>query len=206
MPAQANPQMQMHADPVRIELAELAALAEIASDDESHEIVPAPQGIVSPRHAGSACSTCSSPAQAAQPTPQMQMHAVPVQCGTHLTAASPYSSISLLELSSFGAEASDLHFLFARLFTPKHPSTLPKSQWLSYTRLFSTVQPYAPARVWKQGPGNLKQLVIEWCKHHPAYAGLTVSAWCMRQTDDDQLVLPGQRQPTVYKFCLEYTP
>ena len=27
-----------------------------------------------------------------------------------------------------------------------------KSLWLSYTRLFSTVQPYAPARVWKQGP------------------------------------------------------
>ena len=99
-----------------------------------------------------------------------------------------------------------MYILFARLFTPKHPSTLPKSQWLSYTRLFSTVQPYAPARVWKQGPGNLKQLVIEWCKHHPAYAGLAVSAWCMRQKDDDQLVLPGQRQPTVYKFCLEYTP
>ena len=115
-------------------------------------------------------------------------------------------SISLQQLSGFGADASDLHFLFARLFTPKHPSTLPKSQWLSYTRLFSTVQPYAPARVWKQGPGNLKQLVIEWCKHHPAYAGLAVSAWCMRQTDDDQLVLPGQRQPTVYKFCLECTP
>ena len=35
--------------------------------------------------------------------------------------------------------------LYARLFTPKHPSTLPKSQWLSYTRLFSIVQPYAPA-------------------------------------------------------------
>ena len=56
-----------------------------------------------------------------------------------------------------------------RLFTPKHPSTLPKSQWLSYTRLFSIVQPYAPARVWRQGRGNLKQLVIEWCQHHPAY-------------------------------------
>ena len=37
-------------------------------------------------------------------------------------------------------------------------------------RLFSIVQPYAPARVWRQGRGNLKQLVIEWCQHHPAYA------------------------------------
>ena len=61
---------------------------------------------------------------------------------------------------------------YAILFTPKHPSTLPKSQWLSYTRLFSIVQPYAPARVWRQGRGNFKQLVTEWCQHHPAYAGL----------------------------------
>ena len=156
----------------------------------------------------------SMPAQANQ---QMQMqHAVPVQCGPHPTAAPDCSSISmqlaaspsisLQQLSGFGADVSELHFLFARLFTPKHPSTLPKSQWLSYTRLFSTVQPYAPARVWKQGPGNLKQLVIEWCQHHPAFAGLAQKAWCMRLRDDDQQALPGRRQPTVDKFCLEYTP
>ena len=46
-----------------------------------------------------------------------------------LTAA----TIPLQQLSGFGADASELHLLFARLFTPKHPSTLPKSQWLSYT-------------------------------------------------------------------------
>ena len=101
-------------------------------------------------------------------------------------------------------DASELHFLFTRLFTPKHPSTLPKSQWLSYTRLFSTVQPYAPARVWKQGPGNLKQLVIEWCQHHPAYAGLAQSAWCGRLKDDQPQA--GRTQAMVYKFCFECTP
>ena len=115
-------------------------------------------------------------------------------------------SISLQQLSGFGADASDLHFLFARLFTPKHPSTLPRSQWLSYTRLFSAVQPYAPARVWKQGPGNLKQLVIGWCQHHPAFAGLAESAWCTRMRDDEQQAPPGRRLPMVYKFCLECTP
>ena len=94
-----------------------------------------------------------------------------------------------------------------RLFTPKHPSTLPKSQWLSYTRLFSIVQPYAPARVWRQGRGNLKQLVTEWCQHHPAYAGLAKSAWCIRLKDDDQpQPQAGQKHSTVSKFCLEYTP
>ena len=95
----------------------------------------------------------------------MQLHAVSVECGSHLPAALACSNIPLQQLSGFGADASELHFLFARLFTPKHPSTLPKSQWLSYTRLFSIVQPYAPARVWRQGRGNLKQLVIEWCQH-----------------------------------------
>ena len=201
---QANQQTQMHAVPVRVQLAKLVKLASV---DESHETVAAPQAIASPRqpaHCG------SMPAQA---NPQMQttyivvpVRTVPVQCGAHLTAAPPSSSIPLQQLSGFGAEASDLRFLFARLFTPKHPSTLPKSQWLSYTRLFSIMQPYAPARVWKQGTGNLKQLVIEWCQHHPAFAGLELGEWCMRLKDDDRPVLPGLRQPTVYKFCLECTP
>ena len=51
-----------------------------------------------------------------------------------------------------------------------HSKFSPRSQWPSYTRLRSIVQPYAPARVWRQGRGNLKQLVIEWCQHHLAYA------------------------------------
>ena len=133
------------------------------------------------------------PAQASQ----QQMQSVIVQSERHLSAAPP----SLQHLADFGADASELHFLFARLFTPKHPSTLPKSQWLSYTRLFLTVQPYAPARVWKQGRGNLKQLVIEWCQHHPVFVGLAQSAWCRRLKDDDQ-PQAGRKQLTVYKFCL----
>ena len=159
-------------------------------------------------------STCSSTAQTshcgsipAQTNQPMQMHAVPVQCGNHLPAALACSSITLQHVSGFVADTSELHFLFARLFTPKHPSTLPRSQWLSYPRLFSIVQPYAPAGVWKQGRGNLKQLMIEWCQHHPAYAGLEQSAWCMRLKDEDQpKVGLRHRLPTVYKFCLEYTP
>ena len=138
---------------------------------------------------------------------QIQMQAAPVQCEKHLPAALVCcGSINLQHLSAFGADVSELHFLFARLFTPKHPSTLPRSQWLSYTRLFSTVQPYAPARVWKLGRGNLKQRVIEWCQHHPTFAGLAQSAWCVRLKDEDQPHEAGWSQPSVYKFCLECTP
>ena len=59
-----------------------------------------------------------------------------------------------------------------------------------------------------RGRGNLKQLVIEWCQHHPAYAGLAKSAWCIRGLKDDDQPQPqaGQKHPTVTKFCLEYTP
>ena len=68
------------------------------------------------------------------------------------------------------------------------------------------MQPYAPARVWRQGRGNLKQRVIEWCQDHPAFAGLARSAWCARLKDDDQPHEAGGSQPLVYKFCLECTP
>ena len=135
------------------------------------------------------------PAQATQ-----QMQSVIVQSVSHLPIELACST-SLQHLADLGADDRELHFLFARLFTPKHPSTLPKSQWLSYTRLFLTVQPYAPARVWKQGRGNLKQLVIEWCQHHPVFVGLAQSAWCRRLKDDDQ-PQAGRKQLTVYKFCL----
>ena len=86
------------------------------------------------------------------------------------------------------------------------PWPQPRSQWLSYTRMFSIVQPYAPARVWKQGRGNLKQLVIEWCQHHPSYAGLAQSAWCTRLKDVDDQPQADRKHSMVYKFCLEYTP
>ena len=87
------------------------------------------------------------------------------------TATSPCS------LSDFGADTSELHSIFARLLTPKDPSTLHKSQWLSYTRIFSIVQPYAPGRVWKHGRGNLMQLLIQWCQQQPL-AGRKQSTWC----------------------------
>ena len=81
---------------------------------------------------------------------------------------------------------------------------------ISMAELHATILDLAavrPARVWRQGRGNLKQLVTEWCQHHPAYAGLAKSAWCIRLKDDDQPQLQaGQKHSTVSKFCLEYTP
>ena len=168
-------------------------------------------GLYSPIQFGSQQQVAAALACPVQFGSQQQVAAAlacPVQFGSHLPAALACSSIPqcLQDLSGFGANASELHFLFAKLFSPKHPSTLPRSQWLSYTRLFLIVQPYAPARVWKQGRGNLKQHLVEWCQHHPAFAGLAQSAWCVRMKEDDDQPHPQAgrgKQSVVYKFCLE---
>ena len=45
--------------------------------------------------------------------------------------------------------------------------------------LYLLFHPFAPEEVWFMGPGNLKQLIIEWYKAHPAFAGS--DAWCKGQ-------------------------
>ncbi len=63
-------------------------------------------------------------------------------------------------------------------FTPKRPSELPMSLWVSCERLVSLLEPHAPTEVARLGPSNLKQLIAEWYQYHPAFAGLPFSAWC----------------------------
>ena len=82
-------------------------------------------------------------------------------------------------------------------FTPRHPDDLPLSQWVSYDRLYQLFQPHAPLDVWQKGPGNLKQLIIEWYQGDPTFAGLAPSAWCKPR------VLA--KKSTCY-FCFEYRP
>jgi len=86
-------------------------------------------------------------------------------------------------------------------FTPRKPSELPVSQWVSFRRLFHLFQPHAPLDVWLMGPGNLKQLITEWYQKHPAFAGSVV--WCKRLKIADPQDGPGK---FCYKFCFEYTP
>ena len=88
-------------------------------------------------------------------------------------------------------------------FTPRPPAELPKSQWVSYKKLVAQFQPWAPTEVWQHGPGNLKQLITEWFKEDPAFAGLEVSAWCKLLKDQDA---PPGSTSMFSKFCFEYTP
>ena len=93
-------------------------------------------------------------------------------------------------------------------FTPRHPKDLPTSQWVSYPRLARLFQPHAPSEVWHKGPGNLRQLIVEWYKDDPTFAGLAENAWCKRVKINDPQEHPGSGTSThhVYKFCFEYTP
>ena len=103
--------------------------------------------------------------------------------------------------------ADDLKQRFVELvmcdFTPRHPSELPASRWVSFDRLYQLFQPHAPGDVWLMGPGNLKQLIIKWYADHPTYKGLAVTKWCKRLTNymrDSS----GQGSYTS-KFCFECT-
>ena len=84
-------------------------------------------------------------------------------------------------------------------FTPRSPSQLPTAQWTSYQELLRLIEPHATqTEVRHFGVGNLKQLIIQWYKDHPAFAGLAPAAWCKRCTK--------AARTQVYKFCFEYTP
>lgn len=93
-------------------------------------------------------------------------------------------------------------------FTLRHPRGLPTSQWVSYPRLARLLKLHAPIEVWHKGPGNLKQLIIEWYKDDPTFAGLAENAWCKRVKINDPQKHPGSGTSSlhVYKFCFEYTP
>ena len=118
-------------------------------------------------------------------------------------------------------------------FTPRRPSTLPVSRWVSCAntaartgdyrppthlctssdlrlplfcpasdrRLYFLFHPFAPMDVWLMGPGNLKQMITEWFKAHPAFAGSV--EWCKRVKNTNPQDGAGQH---CYKFCFEYTP
>ena len=115
----------------------------------------------------------------------------PLSTSAHINAAAP----------TCGKQATALEQKFAtcvmRDFTPRHPDDLPLSQWVSYDRLYELFQPHAPLDVWQKGPGNLKQLIIEWYQGDPAFTGLAPSAWCKQRVI---------RQKGTCYFCFEYRP
>ena len=84
-------------------------------------------------------------------------------------------------------------------YTPRHPSKLPTRRWVSLNRLYYLIWPHAPMDVWLKGPGNLKQLIADWYKGHPAFVGLGPDAWIKRLKRTGP---PGGKSG--YQFCFAF--
>ena len=88
-------------------------------------------------------------------------------------------------------------------FTPRPPKDFPTSRWVTLEQLVIQLQQHAPAEVARIGPQNLRQLITEWYKGHPTFAGLAYSAWGKRLKDMHPLAHP---RSLTYKFSFEFTP
>ena len=88
-------------------------------------------------------------------------------------------------------------------FTPRNPRKFHTLKWATLEQLILLLQPYAPTEVARFGPQNLRQLITEWYKEHPAFAGLSFSEWGKRLKDLHPLAHP---RSLTYKFCFEFTP
>ena len=70
-------------------------------------------------------------------------------------------------------------------FTPRRPYELPMSDWVSCDELIDLLRPHAPAEVRDLSSEQLKQLITEWYKDHPAYADQPFYAWCKKLKDNN---------------------
>ena len=171
----------------RVKLAELqavAALVEMAGD----ETVAALQNVISSERVSSTCSTAQAP----------RCGLIPAQTNLQMAGAMIVAQLPhVLRTWDPSPLQAKFHALVMCNFTPRNPRELPPSRWVSYDTLFRLFQPHAP--VWQVGPGNLKQLIIEWFQGHPAFAGLVTSVWCKR-------IRVTEQSRTIYKFSFEHTP
>ena len=88
-------------------------------------------------------------------------------------------------------------------FTPRAPKELSTSRWTTLEQLFIRLQQHAPTETTKLERIDIRQLITEWFKDHPAFAGLPYSAWCKRLKDNSP---QAHARSLTFKFCFEYTP
>ena len=88
-------------------------------------------------------------------------------------------------------------------FTPRVPKAFHMLKWATLEELILRLEQHAPAEVARLGPHNLRQLITEWYKDHPAFAGLCFSEWGKRLKDLHPHAHP---RSLTYKFSLEFTP
>jgi len=145
---------------------------------------------------GSACATAISQAthviaEAQRNVPQHMPQHMPQHVPQHVPQHAP---TSLKEIFA-------VHVMCD--YTPRDPKSLPTSRWATLGELVSKLQQHAPMEVLKLGHQNLRQMITEWYKLDPAFAGLAYSAWGKRLKDNTP---DAHARSLLFKFCLEHTP
>ena len=87
-------------------------------------------------------------------------------------------------------------------YTPRAPGELPKKRWVSCAQLLRQLYPHTLSE------DQVKRLITNHFKDHPAFAGHAFNAWNKSLKDYDAPAGGRDRsdRKTVMKFSLEYTP
>lgn len=97
-----------------------------------------------------------------------------------------------------------------RDFTPRAPWELPRRDWVSVDELGRRLFQHAPNEMcqlrqksYQALSDSVKSLITDWYKDHPAFKGLSFSAWVKHMKDYSPLAAP---RSVVFKVCFEHTP
>ena len=137
-----------------------------------------------------------------QPTPDAAY--APAHCATVISEAIPVLAVAQNLVPSSLKEIFATHVMCD--YTPRVPKQFATSRWATLEDLVSKLQQHAPAEVTKLGRlghQNLRQMITEWYKNHPAFENLPFSAWGKRLKNNAP---QAHARSLSFKFCFEHTP
>ena len=134
-----------------------------------------------------------------QPTPDAAY--APAHCATVISEAIPVLAVAQNLVPSSLKEIFATHVMCD--YTPRVPKQFATSRWATLEDLVSKLQQHAPAEVTKLGNQNLRQMITEWYKNHPAFENLPFSAWGKRLKNNAP---QASARSLTFKFCFEHTP
>ena len=134
-----------------------------------------------------------------QPTPDAAY--APAHCATVISEAVPVLAVAHNLVPGSLKEIFTTHVMCD--YTPRVPGQFVTSRWATLDDLVSKLQQHAPAEVTKLGHQNLRQMITEWYRHHPAFENLPFTAWVKRLKNNAP---QASARSLTFKFCFEHTP
>ena len=142
-------------------------------------------------------------------SPGTTVNSVPTASATtSLSTGVPSSRFMVEDIGDLTQRTGSLKEIFTTHvmcdYTPRVPKQFATSRWATLEELVSKLQQHAPAEVTKLDHQNLRQMITEWYKHHPAFENLPFSAWIRRLKNNAPQTLHTRN--LTFKFCFEHTP